>query len=189
MESLLELSFQYFHLLLVPILIGLVILILSIFIKKRIPLITVMAVLIIGSVIVFNQTKYTTLLELYSNQLNEDSVVKSVSITIQEPSENVPEKIRRVTIEKKEVIEQILEDFSGIELKEDDDIQQVIRDYQIELVVTNQIEEDHFSTTTTIHSDIDKNYVNDYRIISETNHLKTIESQVEDDKVDGKNYE
>lgn len=188
METLLDLSFQYFHLLLIPILIGLVTLILSIFIKKRIPLITVMAVLIIGSVIVLNQTKYTTLLELYSNQLNEDSVVKSVSITIQEPSENVPEPIRGVTIEKKEVIERILEDLSVIELKEDDDIQQVFRDYQIEVVVTNQIEEDHFSTTT-IHLDIDKNYVNDYRIISDTNHLKTIESLVEDDKVDWKDYE
>jgi hypothetical protein len=183
LDTILDLSFQYFHLLLIPILIGLVTLIFSIFIKNRITLIIIMAVLIIGSVIVINQSKYTTLLEVYSQQLNEASDVKSVSITIQEPSENVPEKIKRVTIEKKEFIERILEDFSGIELKKEDDIQHLYRDYYIEIVVTNEIEDDHFSTTT-INLNIDRNYVNEYRIISKTNHLKTIESLVEDDKVD-----
>lgn len=187
METILDLSFQYFHLLLIPILIVLVTLFLSTFIKKRVPLITVMAILIIGSIIVLNQTKFTTLLKLYSHQLNEDSVVKSVSISINVQAENRPDIIRSVTIEDKKIIEQIIDDFSGIELKEDDDIKQIFRDYQVEIVVTNQIEENHFSTTT-IHLDIDKNYVNEYKIISETNHLKTIESLAENDKVDWQDY-
>jgi hypothetical protein len=187
-DTILDLSFQYFHLLLVPILIGLVTLIFSLYIKNRITLIIIMAVLIIGSVIIINQTKYTTLLEVYSHQLNKASDVKSISITIQEPSENVPDVIRSVTIEKKEVIERILEDFSTIELKKNDDIQHLYRDYYIEIIVTNEIEEDHFSTTT-INLNIDKDYVNDFKIISETNHLKTIESLVKDEKVDWKDYE
>jgi hypothetical protein len=51
------------------------------------------------------------------------------------------------------------------------------------MVVTNQIEEDHFSSTS-IHLNIDKNYMNKYKIISKTNHLKTIESLVKDASVD-----
>jgi hypothetical protein len=147
-----------------------------------------MAVLISGSIIAIIQTKYTTLFDLYSNQLNESSVVESLSISIQEPSEYVPEKFRKVTIEKKEVIERILEDFSKIELKEDNDVPNLYRDYYIEIIVTNQIEVDQFSTTS-INLNLDKKYMNDYRIISETNHLKTIESLVKDEKVDWKDYD
>lgn len=187
MGTLLDLTFQYFYLILFVILIVLVSFILSKFIKKRITLMIVIASLIFGSIFFVYQMKYTTLMELYSEQLNEDSVVKSVSITINEPSENIPERIRSVTIEKEEIIDKILEDFSGIELKKDDDIQHLHRDYQIELVVTNQIKKDHFSTTT-IHLNLDKNYVNDYRIISKSNHLITIESLVEDDELDWKEY-
>jgi hypothetical protein len=146
-----------------------------------------MVFLIIGSTIAINQTKYTTLLKLYSNQLNESSVVESISITVQEPSEYVPKNVRSVTIENKEVIEKILGDFSTIELKEED-VQHLYRNYYIVIVVTNQIEEDHFSTTS-IHLNIDKNYMNNYKIISKTNHLKTIESLVEDGSVDWQEHE
>jgi hypothetical protein len=128
-----------------------------------------MVFLIIGSTIAINQTKYTTLLKLYSNQLNESSVVESISITVQEPSEYVPKNVRSVTIDNKEVIEKILGDFSTIELKEED-VQHLYRNYYIVMVVSNQIEEDHFSTTS-IHLNIDKNYMNKYKIISKTNHL------------------
>jgi hypothetical protein len=141
-----------------------------------------MVFLIIGSAIAIYQTKYTTLLKVYSNQLNESSIVESISITVQEPSEYVPTHVRSVTIENKEVIEKILGDFSRIELKEED-VQHLYRNYYIVMVVTNQIEEDHFSTTS-IHLNIDKNYMNKYRIISKTNHLKTIESLVKDASVD-----
>jgi len=98
-------------------------------------------------------------------------------------SGNMPERKASVTIEEEEIIERILEDFSGLELKKDYDIQNIYRDYQIEIVVTNQIKEKHFSTTI-IRFDLDKNYVNDYQIVSETNHLKTIEYLVENDEID-----
>jgi hypothetical protein len=146
-----------------------------------------MVFLTIGSAIAINQTKYTTLLKVYSNQLNESSVVESISITVQEPSEYVPKNVRSVTIENKEVIEKILGDFSTIELKEED-VQHLYRNYYIVMVVTNQIEEDHFSTTS-IHLNIDKNYMNKYKIISKTNHLKTIESLVKDASVDWQEHE
>jgi hypothetical protein len=188
MGKLLDLSFQYFDFLLICILIGLVIFILSMVYKKRITLIMVMGVLIIGTVVVINQMKYTTLFDLYSDQLNEDSDVKSVSITINELSGNMPKRLGRVTIEDKKMIEQILADFSGIKLKKDEDIQHHYRDYHLDIVVTNQIEEDHFSTTT-IRLDLDKDYVNDYKIVSETEHLKTIESLVEDDHLNWKEYD
>jgi c-di-AMP phosphodiesterase-like protein len=92
MEKLLDLSFQYFDIFLICILISLVTLILSIFLKKKITLLIVMGVLIIGTVVVINQLKYTTLFDLYADQLNEDSDVKSVSITINDFSGNMPKQ-------------------------------------------------------------------------------------------------
>jgi hypothetical protein len=118
----------------------------------------------------------------------EDSVFKSVSIIINDFSGNMPKQIRRVTIEDEKIIERIIEDLSGIKLKEDDDIPVLDRDYQIEIVVTNQIKEDHFSTTT-VRLNLDKNYVNDNKIVSEPEHLKTIESLVEDDHLNWMEYD
>jgi hypothetical protein len=175
MEKLLDLSIQYFDLFMICILIGLVTLILSIFLKKKITLLIVMGVLIIGTLVVINQLKYTTLFDLYSDQLNEDSDVKSVSITINDLSGNMPKQVRRVTIEDKKMIEQVIEDFSAIKLKKDDDNQHRVRDFHIDIVVTNQIKEDH-SSTTTVRLDLDKNYVNNYKIVSKKGHLKTIKS-------------
>jgi hypothetical protein len=146
-----------------------------------------MVFLIIGSAIAINQTKYTNLIKVYSNQLNESSVVESISITVQEPTEYVPKNVRSVTIQNKEVIEKILEEFSSVELKEEN-IQHLYRSYYIVIVVTNQIEKGHFSTTS-IHLNIDKNYMNNYKIISKTNHLKTIKSLVEDDSVAWQEHE
>jgi c-di-AMP phosphodiesterase-like protein len=188
MRKLIDISFQYFDIFLICILIGLVALILSMVFKKRITLIVVMGVLIIGTVVVLNQMKYTTLFDLYSDQLNEDSDVKSVSITINDFSGNMPKQIRRVTIEDEKTIERILADFSGIKLKEDEDIQHHGRDYHIDIVVTNQIKEDH-SSTTTIRLDLDKNYVNDYKIVSKKEYLKTIKSLAEDDRLNWIEYD
>jgi hypothetical protein len=179
MGILLDLSFQYFDLFLFAVLICLVTFILSLMIKNRKTLIIVMGVLIIGTIIFIWQMKYTTFLELYSDHLNEDSAVKSVSITINDLSSNMQANIRTVTIEDEEIIDRILEDLSSLELKKDDGVQHRFRDYHIKMVVTNQIEEDHFSTDV-IHFDLDKNYINDYRIINETNHLKTIDSLIEE---------
>jgi hypothetical protein len=188
MRTLIDFTFQYFDLFLIGILIVLVTLFISVFIKNRITLVIVMAILIIGILIFLNQTKYTTLLELYSDQLNEDSVVKSISISINEQSGNMSDKIRSVTIEDEEIIERILEDFSNIELKKEDDIQHLYREYHIVIIVTNKIEEDHLKTTT-IGMDLDKNYLDNYRIISETNHLKTIESLAGDKDMDWKDLD
>jgi hypothetical protein len=188
MRKLIDISFQYFDIFLICILIGLVVLILSMFFKKRITLIIVLGVLMIGTVVVINQMKYTTLFNLYSDQLNEDSDVKSVSITINDLSGNMPKEIRRVTIKDGKMIERILADFSGIKLKKDDDVQHHVREYYIDIVVTNQIKKDHFSTTT-IRLDLDKNYVNNYKIISKKEYLKTIKSLAEYDRLNWIEYD
>jgi hypothetical protein len=180
LATFLDFTFQYVHVFLSVILIGLVTLILSLFIKKRRTLIVVMVVLIISSLIVVNQMKYTTLAEHYSEQLNEDTVVESISITIMEAPWDMPRESRSILIEQKDIINQILEDISNIELKKDDDIQLLDGKFQVKMIVTNQISEDHFKTTT-IHLDLDENFVNDFRIISKTNHLKTIASLFDED--------
>ncbi len=171
--------------LLIIFLIGLVTIILSLFVKKSITVMILVGVLIVGTVIFIEQSKYTTLFDLYSKQLNKDTVVKSVSISVNDFSEDIPEILKSVTIQDDEIIHEIIEDLSSIKLKRDDNIPQLFRDYRIEFIVTNEIEEKHFETTT-IRLDLSENYVNNYKIISKTNHLRTIESLVEDDKIDWK---
>ncbi|MFD1039713.1 hypothetical protein ACFQ3N_15100 [Virgibacillus byunsanensis] len=64
------------------------------------------------------------------------------------------------------------------------------RDYILQIVTTNQVKEDHYSTES-IYIDLDNGYINisegypgSYEVVSDTNHLQTIESLVENEEVD-----
>jgi hypothetical protein len=180
-RDLVDISFQLFPIILFCILMSVVYLILSIFIKKRSIILVTIGVLTIGSLVFINLTKYSSFLELYSDQLNEDSVVQSVTITVYDDSESIPDFKKSITIGDAEIMKRIIDELSGVELKKEKNIPHQFRDYYINIVVTNRIEKDHFRTTS-IGFDIDINHLNQYRIINETEHLKTIQSLVKDIK-------
>lgn len=178
---------QFSYYFLIIILIGLVAFGVSLYTKKWRTLIIVMVVLIIGTVIFVNQLKYTTFSDLYSNQLNDDTIVESISINIYD-LDYIPERKASVEILDEEIIEQILVDLSGLKLKRDYNIQNYGREYEVEIVVTNQVDERNLSKTT-ISLDMNENYVNEYQVISVTNHLRTIESLVESDEIEWRYYD
>jgi hypothetical protein len=178
-RGIIDLSYQFFEIFLIFILIGLVYLILSMFIKKRIIIMFVIAILTIGSILFIEQTKYTTLMELYTNQINENSAIKSVTITVFDKQKKIPDFNSSVTIEDEIVINRIIDDLASVKLKKDKDTPTLHGEYHINIAVSNEIEEDHFSLTS-VGFDISSKYVNNYAIISDTDHLKTIESLVKD---------
>ena len=169
MEILIDFAMRYFMVILLCVLIGLVTLVASIFIKKRVALINTVGCLGIVMAILLSLTQYTSFAELYSKQLNEKSDVQSVLIRVGDR--------QSITVENKNEIDSILADLAGVKLKKDPKVKPFDMDYYLELIVRNQIGEKHFSTEK-VYIDLDENHINSYKVLGKTNHLKTIESLV-----------
>ncbi|MCL7749592.1 hypothetical protein [Halalkalibacter alkaliphilus] len=173
-----DVSWQLFHFLLIGILIIGVTVMLRYFIKNKFVLLGVMVTLILGTIFVIDQTKYTTFKELFSEHLNEENEVRSISIAVNDLSGDRPETVARTTIDDDSLINDILKDFEEIKLKKDEDVRFLSRRYTIGITANKEIRE-NFSKTTTKYIEIDDKYLDEYRIITNANHLKTIESLVE----------
>jgi hypothetical protein len=151
---------------------------LSLFIKKKPPLFIVTICLVLGTIYLADQMKYTTFTKLYSKQINEGSVLESVTITVNELIDGIPKGKMQTTIKDEEVIEQIIGDLSELELKKEDHPDDIFLKYEVRFVSTNKIKEDTYQSEF-VGVDLDDNYLNNYEIVSDTNHLKAIESIVE----------
>jgi hypothetical protein len=154
---------------------------LSTFLKKKVTVVSVLAILLIGTLIIWNQLQYTTFMKLFSKQLDENTQVESLTIYLLDDS-GLP--WQSLKIEEGKQIEAILRDVTAIELKSVDDSPRYVRDYQIEMVVTNQVKTDDHASTSVIRFELNKNYLDDYQIISKSDHLNTIESLVADENLE-----
>ncbi|OEH93840.1 hypothetical protein [Bacillus solimangrovi] len=185
MRNLLNFLWVYFDLFLIIVAIGLGTLLISTVIKNIKTLSIVMTILVIGTFIAVAQTDYTTFPKLYEERLNEGTIVKSITIEINDLSSNMPETIASVEIEDEAIIKSILEDFSSMKLKKDRNIGGMFREYMIRILVENEVGEKH-NIISTINFDLDNNYLDIYKITSESNHLETIESLIDSEEVEWK---
>ncbi|MBP1970240.1 hypothetical protein J2Z83_002358 [Virgibacillus natechei] len=183
MNTLIDFLLQFGDLFLIGNAIILLTFFLSLLFKKRSTLIVAVAIVVVGTIFIVYQSKYTTFQELVSNQINEENTVRDISITINDLSSDIPERKASVTIGDEEITERILEDFSEVELREDQEARPIDRKYRISIRTTNEIEENVLKTDSFTLS-VNDNYIDDYEIISETDHLKTIESLVESEEAD-----
>ncbi|MGD6966051.1 hypothetical protein ACQCVP_06450 [Rossellomorea vietnamensis] len=170
-----DFTLQYFHLFLIAVLIAIVTLVMSKFIKRKRTLFMVMTVLVIGVFFAVQQSKYTSFPELYNKILKEDSVIEEINIRVYDPSNDSLEPSASKVIEDQDTIEGLMNDFSKIELKKEDGTAREFYQYHVGIIVTNQAGEDRFSTKV-INIKLDQDYLNDYKVISSTNHLKTLEA-------------
>ncbi len=175
--SVIDFTLQYFNVFLIAVLIVLVTLVMSIFIKRKLTLILVMTLLVLGGFITVNLLTYTTFPELYEETLTEDSVIDSIKIRVHDPSSDELYKHASKAIEDPDIIERLMNDFSKIELKKEDHSPQDYYQYHVEIAVTNQVGTDHYLTKV-LHVKLDEHFLDDYKIISNTNHLKTIQTLV-----------
>ncbi|MGY0694689.1 DUF4181 domain-containing protein [Virgibacillus sp. FSP13] len=141
-----------------------------------------------------NQMKYTTFSKVVSDQLNEETTVRSITIYQNHLSGDIPEREASATIKDNETIDRILEDFSDMELKKVDGFREY-RKYRIRIVVTNQVAADHYSTES-LTVGFDENYLTTsegyhgvYEIVSEIDQMKTIESLVKSGEIDWEYYD
>ncbi|WP_188456902.1 DUF4181 domain-containing protein [Virgibacillus oceani] len=151
-------------------------------------LIAVGMLCIYGVFFINEKMKYTTFQDVVSDQLNEESTVRSITIDINDFSGTLPKREASATIRDQDLINRILADFSDVELKKETGFRDYW-DYTLRIITTNQVEEDHFSTES-LYVHVDGDYISIsegnadvYKIVTQSNHLKTIESLVESDEV------
>ncbi|WP_179295454.1 DUF4181 domain-containing protein [Bacillus sp. FJAT-45350] len=162
---------------------------------KHLASLTIMVLSVIAIIGFFYATeaaKYTSFAELYSDNLNEHTVVKNISITINDLSENKKEPTATVTIDDKHMIQSILTDLSTIELKihEDHYYNNTLK-YTLSIDVKNpDKDKQNFFYRSSINLNIDQYsmslLVTKYDIKTDTNHLSTIELLVDSQEVDWK---
>ena len=145
--------------------------------KRIIYILIIFSILGIGLFILINNTKYTSFDELYSDQINEESTIQKIDITIDSNLDS-----RTTSIEDESIIAHILSDLSSIELKEENETIDN-HTHRVSITTTNQLEDRLFSTEV-INLKMNHQFFNQYRIVSETYHLATINSLVEKDDID-----
>ncbi|QOR65015.1 hypothetical protein IM538_14335 [Cytobacillus suaedae] len=160
------------------------------FFKKRKALF-IITFLIVGTFLIFEWDKYSSFEKHVAKNLHEDTIIENMTIQIYDVSnedEYFPERIAWVTVEDKQIINAVLEDFSGLKLKRDDDARRQVREYEIKVLYTNEVKPD-LLVTKSIQFEVDQHYLDNYRILGETKHLKTIKSLEGNEEIEWKTNE
>lgn len=168
-----------FNLFLVAIIIILVAIIMSFFFKTRKSVAIAVTIVAAGIILIFNHMRYTTFEKQFAKQLNEETIVPSITIYTFDPA---GKRKAHVTIKDEHIINRIKEDLSRVELKKDYNSSAIFRDYHLNILTTNQKE--NYTLTESFNFDMDGEYINQFKIISDSNHLKTIESLIGNEAID-----
>ncbi|WP_417899870.1 hypothetical protein ABN702_06195 [Bacillus haimaensis] len=134
-----------------------------------------------------NEMKYTDFHEMTSGTIKDDSEIRSITIKVKD-IEGDSEKdywktIGQLTIEDEELVDRLLNDLKGLELKETNySTFELNSKYIVEILVVN--EKDNLLVTDKLMYSIDKTHFSGYEIVSDKDHLKTIEELVESDSME-----
>lgn len=179
---------DFFLLLVVIILLGFLF---SLFFKKKRTVIVAIIISVVIGFLIYDQLKYTTFEKLVSAKLHEETVVRDISITIYDLSsdEGFPERKATVTIDDVDLMNRILEDFSGIELKKNLNAQgEYMKEFEVKILTTN-LKDDQYYLTNYLMLSLGEQFLNEYEIVSETNHLKTIKELVNNEEIEWQFYD
>jgi len=158
---------------------------LRIFFKKRIIAFLIAAILVIGTAYMIDRSHYTTFTEVYSDHLNEESIVRSITIyTNYIPDDYTFDREAYIEIEDKEIMNELIQEFSQLELKRDRD-HHVIENpsYRVRITTTNE-EEAGLLRTESFYFELDEEYLDRYEVINDTNHLQILDRLVENEKME-----
>ncbi|WP_102275075.1 hypothetical protein [Cytobacillus massiliigabonensis] len=168
-----------FNLFLMAISIVIVAMIMSLFFKTKRSVGIAVTVVVLGTILIFNQLKYTNFEKHFAKQLNEATIVPSITIYTVDHTGN---RQAHVTIKNENFINSILEDLSDVKLKKDNNLSNTFREYHLSILTTNEKEE--ITQTESFNLDLDSEYINNFKIISDSNHLKTIELLLDSEAID-----
>ncbi|MGM0834751.1 MAG: hypothetical protein ACQEV7_01260 [Bacillota bacterium] len=152
--------------------------------KKKLVMGLIFIAVAIGGAVLVYQLKYNTFEEWNSEHFGEETTIRSVSIHVNETTDGFPVELGRITVEDKDEIDRILADLIGLKLKKVTESGEPWKKYRVEFLVVN--EKGNLLETNSLSYSIDQNYINEYQIISEQNHLSTIEELVESEEMEWK---
>lgn len=136
-------------------------------------------VLLIGGYFLFDQTRSTTFEKaVLMDSIQEDSEIKQITIQKVESGTSLNDKIiDKIIIEDKEFILEILNVFLGMDLHKEFSKSRDNEKYRLSFLVStrkeNKIVTDYYSFF------VGEEYLNDYKIVREKNHLNTLEELLE----------
>lgn len=185
LKDVLSLPWDEIDLFLVMMLLGLLTAVLNVFFKKKKAFVIALLFIGVGSVIavfLIQKASYTTFEEEIFSQ-KEEVDIPQIRITLNDVSESPPERVKYVDIKEKAIIELILSDFRDLELKKLNPPDIHDSKYTVFFTIREKLKDNHFQTTT-YYAKVDEDYFNHYEIMSEVNHLQTIETLEDDDNIE-----
>ncbi|MEA3322516.1 MAG: hypothetical protein U9Q88_21255 [Bacillota bacterium] len=148
--------------------------------KSRFGPLFVALVLFVGGYFLYDQIRSTTSNTAVLAEYREDSEIRHLKISKVTFDSGLYTYKESILLEDEKTIRDILEDLSGLTLKREVNKKRGGAEYVLELLVSNP--NDNIIETGTIHITVGTKYINDYRIVSEKEHLKTIkELEVRED--------
>lgn len=134
---------------------------------------------------------YKTFQEVVEKQLNEDTEIKSITVTAYHYTDGQAERERQTKITNEKIISQILDGFTEMELKKDNDSPaRFDRKYSISILTRNEVAEKHYSTESLNlyfnenFISVSQRYSQHFKIISDSNHLEAIESLLHNEEIE-----
>ena len=140
--------------------------------KSRFGPISFALVLLVGGYFLYDQMIYTTSDATVIKEFHEDSEIRNLQIRKVEFEIGTYSFKERMLIEDEETIRKILQDLSDIELKREINKEPGGADYVLDLLISNL--KNDMVETGTIQIIVGKEYINDYKIVSDKDHLKTL---------------
>ncbi len=156
--------------------------ILRLFFKKKITAFAIAAFLVIGTAYIIDRSHYTTFIDLYSDHLNKDSVIRSITVsTAYLPDERRFDPEEDIEIEEEKIMNEIIQAFSELELKKDRDHHYIENpDYRVRITTTNE-EEEGLLRTESFYFNLNDKYLNNYKVVNDSNHIEMLAALVENE--------
>jgi len=183
MDLLLDILWKLFPFLLMIIAIIGITALLRIVFKKKLPVNIIIIMLIIGTVYIIDRSHYTTFTDVYSDHLNEESIVRSITVsTNYHPDDRRFDPDSDIEIKDEAKMNELIQAFSELELKKDRDHHLIENpEYRVRITTTHEMEEGLLKTGS-FFFDLDELYLDRYQVVNDTNHLQVLDQLVEKEK-------
>ncbi|WP_339146601.1 MULTISPECIES: hypothetical protein [unclassified Sutcliffiella] len=140
--------------------------------RNRFGPLLVALVVFVGGYFLYDQIRSTTSDAVVFDKVREDSVIRHLKIRKVELERSTYTFKESILIEEEATIREIMKDLSGLELKREFDKEPGGADYVLDLLISNS--KDNLMKTGTLQITVGNEYINDYKIVNEKDHLKTI---------------
>jgi hypothetical protein len=156
-------------------------------IRKKMVVVIALIIVALGVGYIQNEMQYTNFNEMTSGKIKDDSEIRSITIKVKDiegdSDQDYWKTIGRMTIEDEELIGNLINDLKGMELKKTNySAYELNSRYIVEILVVN--ERDNLLVTDKLMYAIDKTHFSGYELVSDNDHLKTIEELVESDRME-----